>query len=216
MGRKILALLFVTSLAAVMWYGARWYTSQRDLDATLIFKGTLAVRRGSPVVYAGTRIGTVRRTSKMSNDQTAVEVRVDRQSRHLLRTDSSYIVQSFEGNPALAVASSIAVGPPIEDGAVVSVSSQHFAGWLAKGNAAVAKITKWYEGSRVDHQFEEWERKAPEWRRSGKEVFDKNFEAVKKQVEEAEAELRRAHRDGEAEKLRRKFKNWVDSVGSNS
>lgn len=221
--RKFLALLFLLTLAVVFWYGGRWYASDQVLRATLIFSTPVAVRPGNPVVHDGVRVGEVESVASIDPDRKAVNIKVDREWRHLLRTDSSYKVEAARERAAIEVSSKLAVGPPLSDGAIVPVRANEISKWMSKGADVVRPFSKkvsqsaqdlvaWYESGKFDAALREWKAKVPGWKEQGSDVYERNMASIRERVAAAEQKLRAAKKDVEADRLRAKFDAWVKSL----
>lgn len=221
--RKLLALLFLLALAVVFWYGGRWYTSDEALEATLIFSTPVGVRPGHSVVHDGVRIGRVESVASIDDERKAVTVAVDRDWRHLVRTDSSYSIASEGERAAIDVSSRLSVGPPLSDGAVVPVRANEMSRWMSRGAEAMRPISTklsqsahdvvaWYESGKFDAALHEWDNRVPDWKKQGGEVYERNMKAIRTQVDAAEKKLRDAKKSVEADQLRAKFDAWARSI----
>lgn len=219
--RKILAVGFLVAVAVALWYGGRWFVTERALEATLVFDRNVRLSNGDPVLHDGLTIGAVENVSKLRTGK-AVEIRIDREHRHLIRTDSSFIPSA--GEHSLIVSSSLAVGPPLADGAVVHVRESQIAGWLARGAEALQPLKKkaaesrdqlfrYYDEANFERKLAGWAEKIPEWKEQGSDVYERNLAYVRAQAAEAEAQLREASKNVEADRLRARFDAWLESVG---
>ena len=54
--------------------------------------------------------------------------------------------------------------------------------------------------------------KLPDWKRQGKDVFEKNVDALEKKIEKSEDDLKSSDQAAEAKKLREKFDRWLAEV----
>jgi hypothetical protein len=221
MFRRTLAWLFLIAVAVGLWYGARWFRQSRSLEATLVFDAPQKIKAGAVVTYDDQRIGEVLRVTKLERKQ-AVVVSVDKDMRNHVRTDSLFSADNVEGRQRLVVSSRFAIGRPVEDGAVIHVRDRKYARLFDKGAKAVVPMAKElgdrtmealksYDRQKLEEQFSEWSARVPEWKKSGGEVLDKNMAVIEEKVEAAEAELRKNHRDVDADRLRQRFEAWLES-----
>jgi ABC-type transporter Mla subunit MlaD len=211
MFRKLLALI---ALAAVVWLGARYFAHRGSVKVTLIVRRADAVRKGDPVVEGGRAIGQVIKTSHVDEGADAIVVRIDRDHRRDVVSDSLFTVKSRR----VEVNNTFAIGKPLEDGAVVQVKEDRLARWLAKHGQAVkpliekAKRAADEKLDALNAELASASAKAPDWKRQGRDVFDKNVAALQKKIEQAEDEMKRSDQAAEAKKLREKFDRWVAEV----
>src|ERR1041385_1104258 len=211
MFRKLLALI---ALAALVWLGARYLAHRGEIKLTLVAPHADSVRKGDPVLEDGQTIGHVIKTSHIDDGANAIVVRLDRQHRRDVVTDSFFSVE----NHRIAVSNTFAVGKPVEDGAVIHVKEDRFAGWLARHSGAAKKLIAKAKRAAdekldsIDAELASAMSKVPDWKREGKDVFQKNVDAMQKKMEKAEADLKRADKTAEAKKLREKFENWLAEV----
>ena len=210
MFRKLLALI---ALAALIWLGARYFAHRGEVKATIVFHEAGKLRKGDPIVENGETIGRVTRITKLDG-QDAVGIRLDRRHRRAIVTDSMFTVDDRR----IVVNNTFAIGKPIEDGAVLRVKDDRFSRWLAKNAAAVQPFVDKLKRA-ADEQLDSLDKelasasaKMPEWKREGKESFDKHVEELKKKIEKAEKDLEKTDHKAEARKLRQKFDRWLAEV----
>jgi|ERR1051325_4059545 ABC-type transporter Mla subunit MlaD len=211
MFRKLLALI---ALAALVWLGARYFAHRGEIKLTLVVHHADSVRKGDPVVEGDETIGRVIKISHIDEGADAIVVRLDRAHRRDVVTDSFFSVE----NHRIAVSNTFAVGKPVEDGAVIHVKEDRFAGWLARHSGAAKKLIEKAKRAAdekldaVDAELASAMAKVPDWKREGKDVFRKNVDAMQKKFEKAEDDLKRSDQAAEAKKLREKFDRWLAEV----
>jgi ABC-type transporter Mla subunit MlaD len=211
MFRKLLALI---ALAALVWLGARYLAHRGEIKLTLVVPHADPVSKGDPVVEGDETIGRVIKTSHIDDGADAVVVRLDRKHRRDVVTDSFFSVE----NHRIAVSNTFAVGKPVEDGAVIHVKEDRLTRWLARHSGAAkqliekAKHVADQKLDAIDAELASAMAKVPDWKRDGKDVFQKNVDAMQKKIEKAEADLKRSDQAAEAKKLREKFDRWLAEV----
>jgi ABC-type transporter Mla subunit MlaD len=211
MFRKLLALI---ALAALVWLGARYLAHRGEIKLTLVVPHADSVSKGDPVVEGDETIGRVIKTSHIDDGADAVVVRLDRKHRRDVVTDSFFSVE----NHRIAVSNTFAVGKPVEDGAVIHVKEDRLTRWLARHSGAAkqliekAKHVADQKLDAIDAELASAMAKVPDWKRDGKDVFQKNVNAMQKKIEKAEADLKRSDQAAEAKKLREKFDRWLAEV----
>jgi hypothetical protein len=220
MFRALLKLLFFIAVIAGIWYGLRFVGSRDDLVATILFEQAAGLEKGSAIRLGDESIGEVREVQAVGS-KTAVTVHIHKHHRRDVLTDSLF---EISGDPAsIRVVNSIAVGAPVENGAVIIAKRDRLTTFLAHGGEKFRphidmvrrKAGEWiadWDSGRFQKQLDEWKAKAPGWKKEGKETLDKNLDDMKKQVDELEKSLRSASRDIEADTLRREFDDWVKRV----
>ncbi|HJW92894.1 MAG TPA: MlaD family protein [Thermoanaerobaculia bacterium] len=125
--RKLGAILFLAVIAVCVWAGARWAVTRGTVKATIIFQSAAGLRSGDPVVANQVVVGKVTNISKL-DDRDAVTIRLDREHRKTVVSDSLFTVDDRK----LVVMNAFAVGAPIEDGAVIQVKEDRLSKWAAK------------------------------------------------------------------------------------
>ena len=209
--RTFLAVLLLLVLAFAVWVGAQWIVHRNDINATIVFTKAPKLRPGDPVKEDGRTVGKVVSVAELG-DKHAVTVRINRRDRTAIVTDSLFDVKDH----ALVVDNNVAVGRPIDDGAILEAHDDRFARWLSRHAEAAkpyidalrAKID-----SMSDRDFTEWTKNVPEWKKEGKEAFDRHVDDVQKKVAAAEEELRKSNRAAEARKLKERFEKWLNEIG---
>jgi hypothetical protein len=210
MFRKLLALI---ALAAVIWLGARYFANRGEIKATVVFREAGALRKGDPVVENDQTIGRVTKVTQLEG-QDAVVIRLDREHRRDVVTDSLFSVE----NRRIVVNNTFAVGKPIDDGAVLRAKDDRFSRWLAKHAGSVKPLIEKVKRladenlDAIDAELASASAKVPEWKREGKGVFEKNVGALQKKIEKTEEDLKHSDHAAEARKLREKFDRWLAEV----
>ena len=160
--RKLASIVFLALLAAGVWFGARWMAHRGEVKATVVFDDAGSLRGGDPVVEGEEVVGKIVEIARV-NDRDAVTVRLDRAHTRAIVTDSLFSIERHR----LVVTNTIAVGRPIEDGAILYAKEDRVSRWLARHGAAVAptiaKLKK-----KADEEVEEakkarWTEKVKEW-----------------------------------------------------
>ena len=195
--RKLVSFLFLVVVAAGVWFGARWLVHRGDVKATIVFRDAHGLMRGDPVIENGTVVGRVVSINPI-DDKTAITVRLGRDHRRAIVTDSLFAIE----HRSLIVSNTFAVGRPIDDGAIITPREDRVATWLAKHggvvkpylDAARTKADEW-----IDRDFDSWTSKL-------------SVDEVKKRVAKTEADLRNSNRADEAKKLKEKFDRWLQEA----
>jgi hypothetical protein len=130
--RKLISLILLIALAVAVWLGARAFVHRGELKATLVFRDVHGLRRGDLVVERGKEIGRVASVDGV-DDRTAVTIRVDRDHRRDVVTDSLFAIEDH----SVVVTNTFAVGRPIDDGALIDVKEDRVSRWLTKHGGAV-------------------------------------------------------------------------------
>jgi hypothetical protein len=151
----------------------------------------------------------------------AVTVNIPLEHRNRIFTDSVF---EIGGNPPeVRVLSAISIGSPLTNGAVIVASSDRVSKFIAKGGErlaphlaavkekALSTISE-YDTEMFQAELDAWNEKVPEWKAEGKDVLKRNIADLGETVDEIEAALRKLERDAEADKIRRKFDDWVEGV----
>lgn len=220
MFRKLLAIAVLGGLLYAAFYVSRNVRHDEDLVATLIFDDATGVRPGTPLVEKGNQIGEVTSVGSVA-DKAAVTIGVPLEHRNRIFTDSTF---EIAGEPVeIRVLSSISVGAPLGNGAVIVARKDKVAKFIAKGGeklaphleAAKAKAVEMiseYDAEMFRAQLDEWSEQLPEWKAEGREVFRKNLGELDDTVDEIEAALRRIDRNVEADRIREAFNEWVEDA----
>lgn len=218
--RSFLKLLLFVAVIAGVWYGLRFVGSRDDLVATILFEHAAGLEEGADVRLGDEKIGDVREVHSIGS-KTAATVHIRKHHRGDVLTDSLFEVG---GDPVgIRIVNSIAVGAPVQSGAVIIAKRDRLTTFLAHGGEKLQphidmvrkKAEEWladFDNGKFQRQFDEWKAKAPEWKRQGKETFERNVGEMKEQVDELEKSLRSASRNAEADRLRREFDDWVRRV----
>ncbi len=209
--RKLLALVALALIAAGVWMGAQWFVHRDDIVATIIFDKPAKLRAGDAVKEGDHQVGRVLRVDALG-DRGAVSVRINRRDRRAIVTDSLFDVKDH----TLVVDNTIAIGRPIDDGAILESHDDRFARWVARHGASVKPYVEALRarvGGLADSTFEEWSKRVPDWKKEGGAAFDRHVAEMKKKVAESEEELRKSNRVAEARKLKERFEKWLNDVG---
>lgn len=218
--RKLVAILVVVALAAAAWWGARWYKHKDDLRATIVFHSADELRRGSHIVEEGVVIGTVTKVSRLDG-QDAVSIRVSPQYRNEVMTDSIFDIEGDAPTARIEIDNTMSVGKPVADGAVIYAREQSkIARWLSEQGKKIAPLLKdfgaragelidEFESEKLDQQLDALTEAIPEWKKEGEEVAKKRIAEAEKKFAELEADLRKAQKNIEADKLRARFEKWL-------
>ena len=209
--RKLAAIFFLLVLSIGVWIGAQWFVHRDDITATIVFTKAPKLKAGDPVREDDHPIGKVTSIAPLG-DRTAVTIRLNRADRRSIVSDSLFDVKDH----ALVVDNAIAVGTPIADGAILESHDDKFARWLSQ-HASAAKpyieAVRAHIDSWSDHDFGEWTKNVPEWKKQGSEAFDRHVADVEKKVAAAEEELKKSNRVAEAQKLKERFEKWAKEIG---
>lgn len=208
--RKVLAVLFLIVLALFAWFGARWLVHRGEVKVTIVFSQSQGLRRGDPVLENDAVIGKVIDVSPLG-DREAITVRVSRDHRRAIVTDSLFSVE----RRALVVTNTFAVGRPVDSEAILYAREDRLSRWLARHGSAVKPYLDRFRAKAdelIDRDFREWTARVPEWKKEGREAFERHLDEVKKQVEQAEEDLRKSDKADEARRLKERFERWLDEV----
>ena len=208
--RTLAAVLLLIVLAFGVWAGAQWIVHRNDINATIVFTKVPKLRPGDPVKEDGRTVGKVIRVSELG-DRHAVTVRINRRDRRAIVTDSLFDIKDH----ALVVDNNIAVGRPIDDGAILEAHDDRLARWLSHQAEAAkpyldalrAKID-----SLSDRDFTEWTKSVPDWKKEGRDAFERHVAEAQKKVAAAQEELRKSNRAAEAQKLKERFEKWLNDI----
>lgn len=221
MFRKLLAIALLGGLLYLAFQFSRNVEHDEDLVATLVFDSAEGVKPGTEVVEKDERIGEVTGVGTIG-EKAAVTVTILREHRNRIFTDSGF---EIDGDPvAIRVISTISVGPPLENDAVVVARPDKMAKLIAKGSEKLAphvaaardkalEMIDHYDAEAFHDQLDEWAGDVPKWKAEGKETFRRNVSELETTVEDIESALRRIKRDAEADKIRKAFDRWVEEIG---
>lgn len=212
--RKLSALLLLTAMVLLAWYGARWWRHRDDLRLTLVVADAGAVRRGAHVVHDGLVIGEVRKVTELDDDH-ALSIRVGSEHRgHMLR-DSMITID----DGTVVVDNTLAVGRRAENGDVLRVQDDSVRRWIAKQSEKLAPfVSRVREIARsgkleslagAEAVIEEWKQDLPKWKREGKEALERRVAELEAAVRKAEEQLRKRGREVEARELRKKYDRFL-------
>ncbi len=209
--RKLLALVALVVIAAGVWMGAQWFVHRDDIVATIIFDKPQKLRAGDAVKEDDHQVGRVLRVDSLGN-RAAVSVRINRRDRRAIVTDSLFDVKDH----TLLVDNTIAIGRPIDDGAILESHDDRFARWIARYSAPVKPYVEALRArvdGLADSTFDEWSERVPDWKKEGGAAFDRHVAEMKKKVARTEEDLRKSHRVAEARKLKERFEKWLNEAG---
>jgi hypothetical protein len=219
--RKMFVVLFLAAVAILLWRGTPWFGRSGDLRATVVFDEATALSRGDAVMHDGEKIGTVESVSPMGEQQ-AVAIRVEKEGRNALRSDSLLRVELDGDARQLEVDSNFSVGRPVEDRAVIHAQDSKMARMIERGGAALAPVARQAKEKAAallpsdtkafEAQLKTWGEALPEWKAEGSESISRHFEDVKAKAAEAEASLRKAGKNLEADELRARAGQWIESA----
>lgn len=213
--RKLFLLLVIV---AVVWFGARALVQRGEVKATIVFDRADGLRKGDDVLADGKPIGVVTKITHL-DDSDAVSVRIDREHRRDIVSDSLFAIDRHR----IIVTNTFAVGSPIASGAVLRASNDRVSSWLARHAAAVQpliakvkhaadeEIDK-IDEKQIDKELAELKAKVPEWKAEGSDALDHHLGAMKSRIAKIEEDLRRSNRADEARKLKEKFDKWLEEV----
>ena len=160
--RKAFSLILLLLLAGGVWLGARWMVHRGEVKATIVFDDAGSLRAGDPVLEGEEVVGKVIEIARV-NDRDAVTVRLDRNHRTAIVDDSLFSIESHR----LVVTNTIAVGKPVEDGAILYAKEDKVSRWLAKHGSAVApaidKLKKKADAGLDAAKKTPWREKLREW-----------------------------------------------------
>jgi MlaD protein len=161
--RKLFALVFLVALAAVVWYGSRWFARRDEVKATIVFRDSGALRKGDAVLEKQVVVGRVSSVD-VFDDRKAVTVRLARDHRDAIVGDSLFIIDGR----TLAVINTFAVGRPVENGAILYAKEDSVSRWLAKnGPKAQPYIDK------AKAKAGELSKEAPKLKEEAKQLWEK-------------------------------------------
>jgi molecular chaperone DnaK (HSP70) len=209
--RKLAALVFLAVVAVAVWAGAQWFVHRQDIKATVVFAKPQKLRPGDAVKENGREVGRVVSIASI-DDRQAVTVRLNRRERRAIVTDSLFSVKDH----AVVVDNTFAIGRPIDDGEILEARDDRFARWLARHGAAAKPYIDAFRAridTLADHDFDEWTRRLPEWKKEGRVAFDRHVADAERRVAELQEELRKSNRAAEARKLKERFEQWLNETG---
>jgi ABC-type transporter Mla subunit MlaD len=216
--RKLRALVLLVVVASLVWLAARYMVHRGELKATILFHSADALRKGDRVVEGEAVIGRVTNVARLDAED-AVTVRIDREHRRSIVSDSLFRIDEH----TLYVTNTVAVGAPVEDGAVLKAREDRAATWLAKHAGSLASMVSnikraadeqldRIDADHIDAALDRWKDAAPDWKKEGEEAFNRKIDVIKERVEKIEDDLRNSQRAEEADRLKEKFSRWLDEV----
>lgn len=216
--KKLVAFVFLVLLAAGVWVGARYIAHRGEVRATIVVKSAEGLRAGDPVLEGDTTVGKVTKVTRL-DDEDAVSIRIFREHRRALVTDSLVAIDHRQ----VIITNTLAVGAPIEDGAVLHPKQDVVSTWLAKHGskvkpfldkvkrAADEKLDQ-LDADHIEAALDRWKGDVPQWKSEGSDSLDRHLSDLRKRVEKIEDELKRSDRADDARRLKEKFERWVDEV----
>lgn len=216
--RKLGSFLALVLLAASVWAFARYVAHRGEVRATILFKDAKGLGHGDAVVHGSETIGRVLEVSQV-NGRDAVTVRINRDHRRDLLTDSLFAVEGHR----IVVTNVAAVGAPVDDGAILEAREDGVSRFLAKHGGALEpmldKLRKKTDeqldalsADNFDAKLDEWKEKAPSWKKEGKASVDRRVAGIEARVDELVANLESSHRADEARRVKERFARWVDEI----
>jgi hypothetical protein len=186
--KKVIVVVFAI---AALWIGGRYVRGRGPVHATVVMRDAGALRAGDPVVENGAVAGAVTKISPLDGE-VAVSIRIDGGHRRAVVGDSLFTVDGHR----LVVDNTVAIGTPIDDGALLRARDGGFAQWLARhGDPLAPMLAK--AKSATDAKLDDADRKVAE---------------AKASVAKMEDELRKSNRVEEAKALRRKLDTWIAEI----
>lgn len=220
--RRVLALFLLILVAAAIWLGARWFRSRNDLRATVVVSSADSLREGDPVMEDKNVIGQVRDITSLEG-RDAVLIHVPERHRQRVMTDSIFYVLEKDGRGSLQVTNTLAIGTPLEDGAVVKARDDRLARLLVKHGPQIeaflgtvrdrtATLLRDYDSGELSRELEDLKARVPEWEKQGAEVLSERIGDLKKRARKVEDALRKENRDEEANRLRERVDKWLGDI----
>jgi hypothetical protein len=216
--RKLAAFILLVLLAFGVWTAARYVRHRGEVKATIVFRDASALAKGDPVVEDRIVVGRVVEVARV-NDQDAVTVRLARDHRRAIVTDSLFSIEPHQ----LVVTNAVAVGAPIADGAIVYAKEDRVSSWLAKHGRSVQPFLNKLKKATDEHldslttenfddELEEWKAKLPEWKKEGGATVDRRVAELEARVQILTRRLERANRADEARQLKERFQTWLNDI----
>jgi hypothetical protein len=214
--RTFLALVFLLGLAVAIWYGVRWMETRDELEATLIFDSADELAAGNLVVSGALVIGEVTKVTPLQG-RDAVSIRVGKDHRDEIRTDSRFRIDGSHPDAVVVVGSKLAFGRPVREGDVLYARQSGVTRWLEeKGSGLLSRVQE--EASRIGtggemkDKLQQWEGEIPSWKQQGDEILAENLETIGGTVDRLEARLRESGKEVDARRIRRDFEEWLGKV----
>lgn len=216
--KKLFAFVVLLLLAAGVWLGARYVAHRGEVRATVVFRSAEGLRAGDPVVEGTVEVGKVTQVAHLE-DQDAVGIRLPKEHRRAVVDDSLFVIEDHK----LVVTNTLAVGAPIEDGAVLHPKQDTVSRWLAKHGSKVQPFIEKLkhvadekldeiDADHIESALERWKDDVPDWKKQGSDAVDEHLTAIRARVEKIENDLKRSNKAEEARALKEKFERWVDEV----
>ena len=127
-------LLVIVAALVAFWIGGRWFLHRGEVRATVILHDGGALAAGDPVVENGIVVGRIVKVTRL-DDLAAVKIRLDREHRRAVVSDSLFAVDGRR----LVVNNTFAIGAPVEDRAVLQPPDGKVAQWLARHSGSLAQ-----------------------------------------------------------------------------
>ena len=167
--RKLAALLLLAVIAVIVWAGAQWFVHRNDITATVVFETAPKLRAGDPVKEGDRTVGRIMSIAPLG-DRQAVTLRLNGPDRRAIVTDSLFDAKDH----ALVVDNTVAIGRPIDNGAILEARDDSFARWVSKqvkglkphvadvqkrvaaAEAELRKSNRLAEAQKLKERFERW------------------------------------------------------------
>jgi hypothetical protein len=216
--KKLGSLIFLLLLAAGVWLGARYFVHRGEIRATILFRSAAGLKKGDLVMEGETVIGKVTKVTDLDGED-AVSIRLDRQHRRSIVGDSLFAIDDHRLN----VTNTLAVGAPIDDGAILHARQDALSRFLAKNGSKfqpfIEKLKRTadekldaIDSGHIQAALDRWKGEVPDWKREGGDAVDRHLADIRSRVEKIEHDLERSNRVAEARELKEKFERWVDEV----
>lgn len=161
--RKLFALVFLIALAAVVWYGGRWFAHKDEVKATIVFQDSGALRKGDAVLEKQTVVGRVTSVDTL-DDRKAVTVRLAADHRDAIVSDSLFIIDGR----TISVVNTFAVGRPVENGAILHAKEDSISRWLARNGPKAQPYL-----DQAKQKAGELSKEAPKLKEEAKQLWEK-------------------------------------------
>jgi hypothetical protein len=216
--KKLGSLIFLLLLAAGVWLGARYFVHRGEVRATIVFHSAAGLKKGDPVMEGETVVGRVTKVTDLDGED-AVSIRLDRRHRRSIVGDSLFAIDDHR----LVVTNTLAVGAPIDDGAILHARQDALSRFLAKNGSKfqpfIEKLKRTadekldaIDAGHIQTALDRWKSEVPDWKREGGDAVDRHLAYIRSRVEKIEHDLERSNRAAEARELKEKFERWIDEV----
>ena len=216
---RILFLIILVAIVAGAWWAVRHMAGDDDLAAVVEFSAPTSLREGDPVTLEGSEIGRVSAVESRGGGE-AIRILIDGARRADVRADSVWRVERDAGVAVLVIDNRVAVGRPVEDGAVLRGGDDPAGRWMERGREWLGRIGSEVErlGSEADTsgieaQFDEWTARIPEWKSRGEQALDGARAQIEPRMRDLERRLREAGRTEDADRVRRRLDEWLEKAG---